>query len=78
MNDKDYEKLLQAASSKLGSSPEKLRQTLEKGDVAALSSGLSKADKAKLRAILNNRELMAQLKQAGSPQEIMRMLGETE
>ena len=75
MNDNEYEKLLQAASTKLGSSPEKLRQTLEKGDIASLSAGLSKADKAKLRAVLNNKELMAQLKQAGSPQEIMKMLG---
>ncbi|MBE6902229.1 MAG: hypothetical protein E7478_07120 [Ruminococcaceae bacterium] len=75
MNDKEYDKLLQAASAKLGSSPEKLRQTLEKGDIAALSAGLSKADKAKLRAVLNDKELMAKLKSASSPQEIMGMLG---
>ena len=75
MNDKDYEKLLNAASEKLGSSPEKLKQTLEKGDIAALSAGLSKADKAKLRAVLGNKELMAKLKSASSPQEVMGMLG---
>ena len=75
MNDKEYDKLLQAASAKLGSSPEKLRQTLEKGDIAALSAGLSKADKAKLRAVLNDKELMAKLRSASSPQEIMGMLG---
>lgn len=75
MNDNEYEKLLKAASAKLGSSPDKLRQTLEKGDIAALSAGLSKADKAKLRAVLADKELMAKLKAAGSPQEIMGMLG---
>ena len=75
MNDMDYEKLLQAASQKLGSSPEKLRTTLEKGDMAALSAGLSKADKAKLRAVLADKELMAKLKSASSPQEVMQMLG---
>lgn len=75
MNDNDYEKLLNAASQKLGASPDKLRQTLEKGDLTALSSGLSKSDKAKLRAVLSNKELMAKLKSASSPEDIMRLLG---
>ena len=74
MNEKDYEKLLNSASSKLGTTPDKLRQTLEKGDVASLAGGLSKADKAKLRAVLGNKELMEQLKKAGSPQEVMKLL----
>ncbi len=74
MNEKDYEKLLNSASSKLGTTPEKLRQTLEKGDVASLAGGLSKADKAKLRAVLGNKELMEQLRKAGSPQEVMKLL----
>ncbi|MBQ8195895.1 MAG: hypothetical protein IJZ47_11115 [Oscillospiraceae bacterium] len=74
MNEKDYEKLLSSASSKLGTSPEKLRQTLEKGDVASLTGGLSKADKAKLKAVLGNKELMDKLKKAGSPQEVMKLL----
>lgn len=76
MNDKDYEVLLNTASQKLGSSPDKLRSTLEKGDMAALSSGLSKSDKAKLRAILANKELMAKLKSASSPQEVMKLLSQ--
>ncbi|MBQ8171361.1 MAG: hypothetical protein IJZ95_05170 [Oscillospiraceae bacterium] len=74
MNDKDYDKLINAASKKLGASPEALRKNLEKGDVSALSSGLSKADKAKLREVLSNKELMAKLKSASSPQEIMNLL----
>ena len=74
MNEKDYEKLLSSASSKLGTSPEKLRQTLEKGDVASLTGGLSKADKAKLKVVLGNKELMDKLKKAGSPQEVMKLL----
>lgn len=75
MNDKEYESLLNTASQKLGSSPEALRSTLEKGDVKALSAGLSKSDKAKLREILANKELMAKLKGASSPQEVMKLLG---
>ena len=49
MNEKNFENLIAQASKKLGTSPENLRQNLEKGDMKALSSGLSKADKAKLR-----------------------------
>ncbi len=74
MTEKEYEKLLETAGRKLGASPEKLRQTLEKGDIASLSGGLSKADKAKLRAVLGNRELMEKLKKANSPQEVMKLL----
>ncbi len=74
MTDNDYEKVLTAASQKLGSSPEKLKSTLEKGDMASLSSGLSKSDKAKLRAVLSNKELMSKLKTAGSPEDIIRLL----
>lgn len=74
MNDKDYDRLLSSASSKLGTSPEKLRQTLEKGDMAALAGGLSKSDKAKLKAVLGNKELMDKLKKADSPQEVMKLL----
>ena len=74
MTDSNYEKLLNAASQKLGTSPEQLRKALDKGDVKALSAGLSKQDKEKLRAVLANRELMEKLKNASSPEEIMQLL----
>lgn len=75
MNEKNYDKLIEAASQKLGISPSQLRQTLEKGDMKALSQGLSKSDKEKLRAILSNKELMQKLKNASTPEDIMKMLG---
>ncbi len=75
MNEKNYDKLIEAASQKLGTSPSQLRQTLEKGDMKALSQGLSKSDKEKLRAILSNKELMQKLKNASTPEDIMKMLG---
>ena len=76
MTDKDYDALLNTASAQLGSSPDKLRSTLEKGDMSALSAGLSKSDKAKLREILGNKELMTKLKGASSPQEVMKILSQ--
>lgn len=77
MTDKDYNALLNAASKKLGSTPEKLRSTIESGDMSALSAKLSKSDKAKLREVLANKQLMDKLKAASSPQEVMKLLGKT-
>ncbi len=74
MNEKNFEDLINTASRKLGTSPEKLRATLENGDVKALSAGLSKTDKAKLRAVLSNEELVKKLKNASDPKDIMRVL----
>ena len=71
----NYDKLIEAASKKLGTSPESMKQTLEKGDVKALAAGLSKSDKEKLRAVLQNEELMRKLKSASSPDDVMRILG---
>lgn len=76
MNENNFEKLINAASQKLGTSPDKLKSSLEKGDIKALSSGLSKSDKAKLRAVLSNEELVKKLKNASNPQEIMRVLND--
>ena len=75
MNENNFEKLLNAASKKLGTSPEDLKKTLEKGDVKALSQSLSKSDKEKLRAVLANEELMKKLKKASNPEEVMKILG---
>lgn len=75
MTDKEYEQLISTASRKMGASPDTLKKNLEKGDISALSKGLSKNDKAKLKAVLANKELMARLKSASSPEEIMRLLG---
>ncbi|MBP0983162.1 MAG: hypothetical protein J6A19_05490 [Oscillospiraceae bacterium] len=75
MNNNDFDKLIKSASEKLGSSPESLKKTIEKKDIAALSSVLSKSDKEKLRKILADKELMAKLKSAESPEEVMKLLG---
>lgn len=76
MNESNFEKLVNAASKKLGTSPEKLRKTLEQGDVKALSAGLSKSDKDKLRAVLANEELMRKLKSASDPNDVLKILGQ--
>lgn len=75
MNNNEFDKLIKSASEKLGSSPESLKKTLEKKDISALSSILTRSDKEKLRRVLADKELMAQLKSAGSPEEVLKLLG---
>lgn len=74
MKANDLDKLISAASEKLGTSPDKLRKTLENGDMKGLSAGLSKSDKEKLREVLANKELMEKLRRASGPDDIMRIL----
>lgn len=75
MNNNEFDKLIKSASEKLGSSPENLRKTIEKKDISSLSSILTKGDKEKLRRVPADKELMKQLKSAGSPEEVLRLLG---
>ncbi len=75
MNNNEFDKLIKSASEKLGSSPESLKKTIEKKDLSALSSILTKGDKEKLRRVLADKELMKQLKSAGSPEEVLKLLG---
>ena len=75
MNNNEFDNLRKSASEKLGSSPESLRKTIEKKDLSALSSILTKSDKEKLRRVLADKELMKQLKSAGSPEEVLKLLG---
>ena len=63
MNNNEFDNLIKSASEKLGSSPESLRKTIEKKDLSALSSILTKSDKEKLRRVLADKELMKQLRQ---------------
>lgn len=75
MTNNDFDKLIKSASDKLGSSPDELKRSLEKKDLTALSSVLTKADKQKLRKVLADKKLMTRLKSAGSPEEVMKLLG---
>lgn len=75
MANNDFDQLIKSASAKLGSSPEALKRSIEKKDLSSLSSMLTKTDKEKLRKVLADKELIKQLKSAGSPEEVLRLLG---
>lgn len=48
------EKMIQLASSKLGVSPEKLKSTLESGNVDDMLGSMRKEDADKLKKLMNN------------------------
>ena len=75
MNNNEFDNLIKSASEKLVSSPESLSKTIEKKHLSAHSSKLTKSDKEKLRRVLADKELMKQLKSAGSPEEVLKLLG---
>ena len=75
MNNNEFDNLIKSPSETLCTTPESLRKTIEKKDLSALSSILTKSDKEKLRRVLADKELMKQLKSAGSPEEVLKLLG---
>ena len=76
MNQQNFNNLINDASKRLNTSPEAMKQSLEKGDIKALSKLLSKSDKEKLREVLANKELMEKLKSSSDPEDIMRLLNQ--
>lgn len=76
MNQQNFNNLINEASKRLNTSPEAMKQSLEKGDIKALSKLLSKSDKEKLREVLANKELMEKLKSSSNPEDIMRLLNQ--
>lgn len=76
MNQQNFNELINQASKRLNTSPELMKQSLEKGDVKSLSKLLSKSDKEKLREVLANKELMEKLKSSSNLEDIMRMLNQ--
>lgn len=76
MNQQNFNNLINEASKRLNTSPEAMKQSLEKGDIKALSKLLSKSDKEKLREVLANKELMEKLKSSSDPEDIMRLLNQ--
>ncbi len=57
----NMEKMLEMASKKLGTSPDKLKSAIEKGSFDGVLGNLSKEDTQKLMQVMNNPELREKL-----------------
>lgn len=72
----NIEQMLEAVSKKLGTTPEKLQKSLEKGDLKQAMANMSEKDVQKLSLMLNNKKLMEQLMQSKQAQEVIKNLKE--
>lgn len=68
----NIEKMLETVSQKLGTTPENLRKSLEKGDLKSAISNMPPKDAQKLNMILNNKKLMEQFAKSPQAQEILK------
>ncbi len=62
--------MLSTVSSKLGISPEKLKEALKTGDISMALQNMPKKDAEKLKAILGNPEMMKKVMNSKQAQEI--------
>lgn len=76
MNQKGINALLNMASKKMGTSPENLRNNLEKGNIDALTKGMSKEDNQKLMQALSNKELTQKILSSPEAQSLMKKLSD--
>lgn len=65
-NQQELEQLLKTAAQRLGTSPEKLKQQAENGNLHNMLSGLSANDAAKLQHVLSDQDAANKL--LSSPQ----------
>lgn len=72
MNNMD--KMIGSASQKLGTTPEKLKGALEKGNISELLSAMTPADAKKLKTILENKTVLDKLMKSPQAAEIARQL----
>lgn len=68
------DRILKAVSDKLGTTPEKLKNALDSGDLSQAITNMPKKDAERLNAVLNNPALIKQIVNSKAAQEIKREL----
>ncbi|MCH5325085.1 MAG: hypothetical protein J1E39_07710 [Eubacterium sp.] len=66
--------LLEAVSQKLGTTPDKLREALNSGDLSKAIGNMSEKDAQKLNSVLKNPELVKKVMNSKQAQEIRKSL----
>ena len=70
------EKMIQLASSKLGVSPEKLKNTLESGNVEDMLGSMRKEDADKLKNLMQNKSAREKLLSSPEAAKIIKKMQE--
>ncbi len=66
--------LLETVSARLGTTPEKLREALNSGDLSKAIGNMSEKDAQKLNAVLKNPELVKKVMNSKRAQEIRKSM----
>lgn len=74
MNNKNFEALLNMASKKFGTTPENLRQSLEKGDLSSIMQGMDRNESDKLSQAMSNPDQMKKALSSPEAQALMKKL----
>lgn len=70
----NIDSLLDTVSKKLGITPQKLREAMQKGDLSIALQNMSEKDAKKLKSILGNPELIKKMMNTAQAQELKRSM----
>ena len=71
---KNIDSLLDTVSKKLGITPQKLREAMQKGDLSIALQNMPEKDAKKLKSILGNPELIKKMMNTAQAQELKRSM----
>ncbi len=74
MNELGKNALLKMAGKKLGLNPNQLKSDLEKGDLTAVTKGMSKEESDKLKKVLSDPTMTKKIFESKEAQELMKKL----
>ena len=75
MNPQNLDLLLKVVSSKLGTTPENLKQQLESGKFDSALNNMNTSDAAKFQQVLQNPQLMEKFMSAPQAQSLYKKMG---
>lgn len=70
----NIDSLLDTVSKKLGITPQKLREAMQKGDLSIALQNMPEKDAKKLKSILGNPELIKKMMNTAQAQELKRTM----
>ena len=70
----NVDSMLEAVSSKLGITPQRLKEAMQKGDISIARETMPEKDATKLRSILGNPELIKKMMKSAQAQELKKSM----
>ena len=74
MNQKSMDALLNMVSKKMGTTPDKLKNDIQSGNLNQLTNGMSQEESAKLKQVLSNKELTEKIASSPEAQALIKKL----